>query len=189
MDSTKGTSWNVEEAAAALELRGIQSHRVGGPESWFKPWNPRSTPQIAMESPSLPLLLPFWVVGVNEGEWWLCRVSHGSYPFTADKNRCHLFSEAGATGFHLTRGLLSIKSFLHFHFLPTIFLYHLYPFLHRPLSQIWIRDILMKCEKSKVCKPLTWEWVASFEFERILPFMVSQHSNMSNNNHKQQDII
>jgi hypothetical protein len=48
---------------------------------------------------------------------------------------------------------------------------------------------LMECEKSKVCNPLRQEWVASFELERILPFMVSQHSNMSNNNHKKQDMI
>jgi hypothetical protein len=110
-------SWHVEEAAAALELRGIRSHRVGGPKSCFNPWIPQLSPQIAMKSPLWPPLLLFWVVEVNEDEWWLCRVSHGSYPFTADRNRCHRFSETSATGFHLTRGLLSINSFLHFHFL------------------------------------------------------------------------
>jgi hypothetical protein len=31
--------------------------------------------------------------------------------------------------------------------------------------------------------------VASFELETVLSFMVSQQSNMSNNNHKQQDTI
>jgi hypothetical protein len=50
--------------------------------------------------------------------WWMgnCRVSHGSYPFTADRNRCHRFWKTGATGFHLTRGLLSTNSSLHFLF-------------------------------------------------------------------------
>jgi hypothetical protein len=92
--------------------------------------------------------------GVNGDEWWLCRVSHGSYPFTVDRNRCHRFSETGATGFHLTCGLLSINSPLHFLFHFSLFLCLLYSFLHSPLSQIWIWEILMKCEKSKVCNPL-----------------------------------
>jgi hypothetical protein len=76
--------------------------------------------------------------GVNGDEWWLCRVSHGSYPFTVDRNRCHRFWETGGTGFHLTRGLLSIFSKLHFSFHSPFFLCPLYSFLHNPPSQIWI---------------------------------------------------
>jgi hypothetical protein len=131
---TWGTSRHGEGVVAALKWRGIRSHQVGRPDSCFNPWIPRFGPQIAMKSPFLPFSLLCWVVGWKG--WWMgnCTVSHRSYPFTTDRNRCHLFWKTGATGFHLAHGLLFINSFPHFLFHSPFFLCCLYSFLHRPLS-------------------------------------------------------
>jgi hypothetical protein len=118
------------ESCCSLWWRGIRYHRVGEPKSCFNPWIPRLSPQITMELPFLPSSLLCWVVGWKG--WWMgnCRVSHGSYHFTADRNRCH-------------RVLLNLWTSVHkFIFvLPFSFLFLSLPlcsFLHNPLSQIWI---------------------------------------------------
>jgi hypothetical protein len=134
------------ECCCSLEMEGSW-----GTEILLQSLNPTVEPSnrhgIALST------LLFTMLGWGWKGWWMgnCRVIHESYPFTADRNRCHWFLETDAIGFHLTHGLLFIFSNLHFLFLPTFFLCLLYPFWHSPLSEMWIWEILMKCEKSKVC--------------------------------------
>jgi hypothetical protein len=108
------------------------------------PWN----------RPSCLSIYCFGSWGVNGDEWWLCRVSHGSYPFIVDRNRCHRFSETGSTEFYLTRRLLSIFSKLHFLFHFPFFLRLYIHFCTTFCLRYGFWEILMKCEKSKVCNPL-----------------------------------
>jgi hypothetical protein len=131
------------ECCCNLEMEGNPIPSSWGTEILLQSLNPTDEPSNH-HGITLSTLL-FTVLGWGVKGWWMgnFRVSHESYPFTTDRNLCHRVS--------LDPWTLSIFSNLHFLFLSTFFLCLLYPFWHSPLSQIWIWEILMKCEKSKVC--------------------------------------